>query len=87
MAVRDKINAALRAGVNQADDILLKNLRGEIDQLMRARVYLGRALYDIGLLYLRLGQKHKAITEFRAARELGIEDPETNQMLNHEREN
>ncbi len=81
--VRDKINGILRAGVTRNDDVLLKSLRNEVDQIVRARTYLGRALYDIGMLYLRLGRKTNAIREFRAARELGVEDPETNRLLNH----
>ncbi len=80
--IRDKINGVLRAGVHEKDDILLKRIRNEIEQLQRARTYLGRALFDVGLLYLRTGEKDKARTEFRAARELGVEDPEIDQIIN-----
>ena len=85
--IRDKINGVLRAGVTQNDDVLLKSIQEEVSQIKRARLYLGRALYDVGMLYLRLGQKSEALTEFRAARELGIEDAETNKLLNNSSEN
>ncbi|MBI3394223.1 MAG: hypothetical protein HY042_00130 [Spirochaetia bacterium] len=80
--VRDKINSVIRAGVQERNDVLLRTLRGEISQLVRARTYLGRALYDLGRLYLRTGEEHRAIVELRAARELGVEDPETNRIIN-----
>ncbi len=80
--LREKINAVLRAGVQTADDVLLRRIQEELIQLVRARNYLGRALYDLGLLYLRLGRRKDALRELRAARELGIEEPETNRLLN-----
>ncbi len=80
--IRDKINAVLRAGVRQSDDVLLKNVQNEISQLQRTRGYLGRALYDVGMLYLRMNDREKAVPELRAARELGVEDPEINRILN-----
>lgn len=80
--IRDKINGVLRAGVHEKDDVLLTRIQNEIEQLQRARVYLGRALFDVGLLYLRVGEKDRARTEFRAARELGVEDPEIDQIIN-----
>ena len=45
-------------------------------------MYLGKALYDLGILYLRTGEKENAVEELRAAKELGIEDPETNKIIN-----
>jgi hypothetical protein len=33
-------------------------------------------------LYLRLGKKENALIELRAARELGVEDPEVNRIIN-----
>jgi len=80
--IRDKINGVLRAGVRQSDDILLKSIQGEIAQVQRARAYLGKALYDVGMLYLRIGEKDRALQELRAARELGVQDPEINRILN-----
>ena len=80
--LREKINGALRAGVQSTDDVLLRRIQEELIQLVRARSYLGRALYDMGLLYLRLGRRPDAVRELRAARELGVEDPETNRLLN-----
>lgn len=80
--IREKINGALRAGVQTADDVLLRRIQEELIQLVRARGYLGRALYDMGLLYLRIGRRADAVRELRAARELGVEDPETNRLLN-----
>ena len=82
-AVRDRINAALKLGDNISNDALVKSIEGEIGQVRRAREYLGRALYDVGVLYLRMGERDKAIAEFRAARELGVEDADTNRLLNH----
>lgn len=80
--VRDKINSVLRSNANSPDDVLLRRLQEELVQLIRARSYMGRALYDLGLLYLRLGKRKDAIRELRGARELGVEDPETNRLLN-----
>lgn len=80
--IRDKINGVLRAGVHEKDDILLGRIKDEIEQLQRARTYLGRALFDVGLLFLRTGEKDRARAEFRAARELGVEDPEIDQIIN-----
>lgn len=54
--------------------MLIARLKKEIDQLQRARVYLGRALYDVGILYARINKRDEALTELRAARELGVED-------------
>lgn len=80
--IRDKINGVIRAGVREPDSVLLKKIESEVEQLKRFRLYLGRALYDVGVLYLRIGRKGPAIREFRAARELGIEDSEINRLLN-----
>lgn len=80
--IRDKINGVIRAGVRESDSVLLKKIESEVEQLKRFRLYLGRALYDVGVLYLRIGRKGPAIREFRAARELGIEDSEINRLLN-----
>lgn len=84
-SIRDKINVALKSGVagnKEGDETLLRSLQSEIGQIQRARIYLGRALFDMGILFLRLGDKNRAREELRAARELGIEDPETNRILN-----
>ena len=80
--VRDKINGVLRSGLLKNDDALLASIQGEISQLQRARIYLGRALYDVGMLYLRAGDRKRALTELRAARELGVESADTNRLLN-----
>lgn len=80
-SVRDRVNRILRSAASSSDEVLLSGLRNEIEQLQRARIYLGRALYDIGLLYLRSGNKEDAIRELRAARELGVDNYETNTIL------
>ena len=79
--IRDKINSALRAGIHEAPDAILKSLSDEISQLKRARLYLGRALYDIGILYHRKGDRERAKEELRAARELGVRDAEVENIL------
>lgn len=79
--IRERINQALRNPVT-GEDARLHAIKQEISQLQRARMYLGKALYDIGIIYLRLGHTRNAISELRAARELGVEDPETNRILN-----
>ncbi|HMW61444.1 MAG TPA: hypothetical protein PKA91_17440, partial [Leptospiraceae bacterium] len=78
---RDKINSALRAGIHEAPDAILKSLSDEISQLKRARLYLGRALYDIGILYHRKGDRERAKEELRAARELGVRDADVENIL------
>ncbi|MBE7440679.1 MAG: hypothetical protein HS115_19705 [Spirochaetales bacterium] len=77
--VRSRINAALRSGQNEA--LLLRTLKQELADLQQARLHLGHALHNMGLLYLRIGQKERARRELRAARELGVEDPLTNRFL------
>jgi predicted nucleic acid-binding Zn-ribbon protein len=79
--IRDKINSALRAGIHEAPDAILKSLSDEISQLKRARLYLGRALYDIGILYHRKGDRERAKEELRAARELGVRDADVENIL------
>jgi hypothetical protein len=79
--MRDKINGVLRSGLLHNDNALLASLQGEISQLQRARIYLGRALYDVGMLYLRSGDRKRALAELRAARELGVESADTNRIL------
>lgn len=79
--LRDKINGVLRSGLMKNDDALLATIQGEITQLQRARIYLGRALYDVGMLYLRAGDRKRALAELRAARELGVESADTNRLL------
>lgn len=80
-SVRDRINGVLRSGLVQDDELLLQALKGEIAQLQRARIYLGRTLYDVGMVYLRTGDRKRALVELRAARELGVEDSETNRLI------
>ena len=80
--IRDRINSALREGVEKGDDWLLKNIRAETDQLERARVYLGRAFYDMGILHFRLGDREKAVAQLRAARELGVDGAEADHIIN-----
>lgn len=79
--IRDRINKVLKTGGLNEEMMIIK-IKQEIEELQRSRVYLGKALYDLGLLYLRLGKKEEALRELRAARELGIEDPEVNRLLN-----
>ncbi|MCR9144673.1 MAG: hypothetical protein NXI24_20715 [bacterium] len=79
--LRDKINGVLRSGLLKNDDALLASIQGEIAQLQRARIYLGRALYDVGMLYLRSGDRKRALAELRAARELGVESADTNRII------
>ncbi len=79
--VRDRINKILRTG-GLNEEVMIIKIKQEIEELQRARIYLGKALYDLGLLYLRLGKKENALVELRAARELGVEDPEVNRIIN-----
>ncbi|MEQ8353756.1 MAG: hypothetical protein RH862_19925 [Leptospiraceae bacterium] len=78
--IRDRVNSIIRSGVFK-EEILLSRIGSEVEQLQRARVYLGRALFDMGMLYLRMGKKEAAFQELRAARELGVEDPEADRFL------
>ncbi|MCS7206161.1 MAG: hypothetical protein NZ853_10735 [Leptospiraceae bacterium] len=79
--IRDRVNKIIRTG-GLSEEVMIIKIKNEIDELQRARLYLGKALYDIGLLYLRLGRKEEAFRELRAARELGVEDPEVNRFIN-----
>ena len=78
--IRDRVNGIIRSGVLK-EEILLSRIGSEVEQLQRARIYLGRALFDMGMLYLRMGKKEAAFQELRAARELGVEDPEADRFL------
>ncbi len=78
--IRDRVNAVIRSE-GLTSEMLVVRIRREVEQLQRARTYLGKALFDLGMLYLRLGRKEDALTELRAARELGIDDPEANRLL------
>jgi len=79
--VRDRINKILKTG-GLNEEVMIIKIKQEIEELQRARIYLGKALYDLGLLYLRLGKKENALVELKAARELGVEDPEVNRIIN-----
>ncbi len=79
--IRDKINSALRSSIHEAPDAIIKSLQDEISQLKRARLYLGRALYDIGILFHRKGDRERAKEELRAARELGVRDADVENIL------
>lgn len=79
--IRDKINHAIRSGLHEKPDAMLRTITEEISQLQRARLYLGRALYDIGILYHRKGDTNRAKEELRAARELGVRDSDVENIL------
>ena len=79
--MRGRINEALRTRVGDEAG-LLRVLEEEIREIQRARVYLGRALHDIGMLYERTGDRERAVVELRAARQLGVEDLESSRILN-----
>ncbi|MBX7058516.1 MAG: hypothetical protein K1X75_10665 [Leptospirales bacterium] len=79
--LRERINSIVKHGALRDDRLALSALRMEVAQLQRARMYLGRALFNLGILYLRGGDRKKAVAELRAARELGVEDAETNRLL------
>lgn len=79
--VRDRINKILKTG-SLSEEVMILKIKQEIEELQRARIYLGKALYDIGLLYFRLGKKEEAILELKAAKQLGVEDPEVNRIIN-----
>ncbi|MBW7858465.1 MAG: hypothetical protein H3C43_09280 [Leptonema sp. (in: Bacteria)] len=81
--VRDRINAAIRTD-DLTNEMLIVRIRREIEQLQRARIYLGKAVFDLGMLYLRLGRKEDAIAELRAAKELGVNDPEANRFIENQ---
>ena len=80
-SIRDRINNVLRSGLIENDEALLSVIQNEIAELQRARIYLGRALYDVGMLYLRSGDRKRALAELRAARELGVDGAETNRII------
>lgn len=79
--IRDKINSAIRSGIHEKPDAMIRAISDEIGQLQRARLYLGRALYDIGILYHRKGDTARAKEELRAARELGVRDADVENIL------
>ncbi len=83
--IRDRINALLRrqkqTDNNLDSSLLLLSMKKEIIQLTRSRLYLGKALYNLGLLYLRMGDKQQGIQELKAARELGVRDASVNEII------
>lgn len=79
--IRDRINGVIRSGIHEKPEAIIKSISDEIGQLQRARLYLGRALYDIGILFHRKGDRDKAKEELRAARELGVRDADVENIL------
>lgn len=79
--IRDKINGVIRSGIHEKPEAIIKSIHEEIGQLQRARLYLGRALYDIGILFHRKGDRDRAKEELRAARELGVRDADVENIL------
>jgi len=79
--IRNKINTAIRSGIHESPEAIMRGIHEEISQLQRARLYLGRALFDIGILYHKKGDRDRAKEELRAARELGVREPEVDNIL------
>ena len=76
-AMRDRINALLKRQRNNNSTVLLRSIEKEAVPLQRARVYLAKVCYNLGILYLNSKEPHRALHELRAARELGLEVPES----------
>ena len=70
--IKLRVNTLIRNPYTNDAEILITCLSKEISQLKRARIYLGSTLFDLGILYLKLGNRSAALIELRAARELGI---------------
>lgn len=79
--IQKRINVLLRKEYSEDQSILLRSIEKEILELNRARAYLGRALYNLGLLYMRMGDTANALKELRAARELGIRDSKAERLI------
>ncbi len=79
--IQSRINILLKNEYTDDYGVLLSSIEKEIGVLIRSRTYLGRSLYNIGLLYFRMGEKNKAVTEFRAAKELGISDKKSENIM------
>ncbi len=74
--IKLRINTLIRNPYTNNARVLAECLKKEIFELQRARTYLGGTLFDLGILYLKLGNKKAALVEFKAARELGVMEVE-----------
>ncbi len=72
--IRDRINIVLQKEYTDDHQVQLQVIKKEILQLERARTYLGKALYNLGVLYMKTGNTDKALQELQAAKFLGIKD-------------
>ena len=79
--IQKRINVLLQREYSEDHSVLLRSIEKEITELNRARKYLGRALYNLGLLYLRMGDSENALKELRAARELGVSDIKAEKLI------
>ena len=80
-SIQRRINVLLQREYSDDHEILLRSIEKEILELNRARSYLGRGLYNLGILYLRMGDMENAVKEFRAARELGVSDIKAEKVI------
>ncbi|MCB1317594.1 MAG: hypothetical protein KDK27_16635, partial [Leptospiraceae bacterium] len=78
---RQRINTILREAGRRPPQAMMRDLQSEIQALRQVRTVLGGALFNLGLLLLHNGDRSGAIPELRAARELGVESAETNELL------
>ena len=79
--IQKRINVLLQREYSEDQSVLLRSIEKEIAELNRARNYLGRALHNLGLLYLRMGDSENALKELRAARELGVSDIKAEKLI------
>ena len=79
--LQKRINVLLQREYSQDPGVLLTSIKKEITELKRARTYLGRALYNVGLLYIAMGDSENALKELRAARELGVSDIKAEKLI------
>ena len=79
--IQKRINILLQKEYSDDPEIILRSVQKEILELNRARKYLGRALYNLGILYLRTGDTENARKELKAARELGVTDIKAEKVI------
>ena len=75
--MRERINNLIKRQQNHDHGVLLRSIEREAIPLRRARSYLAKICYNLGILYLNNKEPHRALNELRAARELGLDISES----------
>ena len=80
-SIRDRINLIIRNQKIYDEQNLIQIMKDETIELRRARSYLGKVLYNLGILYLKTGDPSSGFKELRAAKQLGVSDSKVEELF------